>query len=621
VWLYSVVYAGKISIAAITLLFLSFLIQPFHQALANEAAEPEVTETQLPAEVEEQLPDPEPESEVEPSENIESEIVESNPETEESSAPEENLAEEPVEDSSDTSENVEQTEENLEGEVDSADEVSSTTVAVVPEEDVSETTSASSTDNEVVDESASSTDEVVDLDDGQQTDETASTTATSTDEIVDGENDNATTSEDVADDSDSGGGSDNPTNNEGDDVDEESNSDQSAGSDEDQVSDEEDPGGDLIDDEAIEDGVNNLVDEVVSEVVTLTRQLVTEENYYQFSRQSCAPVGDGTFHCTMKDSVEVDPDSAVYAEQDKDGDMEIYMRTSKGDIKQLTDNAFDDTSPDLDLATMRVVWQRMIDGRYQIISYDLKEREETQLTFSRTNSMEPKVAKEGIVWQAWDGNDWEVLYFDGKFTDQITDNNLQDVTPVVEDGYVLWSVLGGEESEARVYSIETGEVMTISGYEGGAVANPRFVLVYDTKFDNGDIVTQGFDPDTGLAQPIAAQPAELPFDIPEADPVGEIRALIQNKSTNDKKEIVTVSTSTDSGELDLATSTVTNTDTLVLELEEAEATDQVVGDDFELTEFDLIITETASSAPAVLNPPLINVPAATDTEFIATSTQ
>lgn len=363
---------------------------------------------------------------------------------------------------------------------------------------------------------------------------------------------------------------------------------------------------DYIDSAAIEDNVTDLMDSVVNEVVTLTRQMVTEENYYQFSKQSCVAVGDGTFHCTDKARTVIDPDTAVYAEKDEAGDMEIYLRTAKGAVKQLTDNDYDDTSPDLDMTSTRVVWQRLIDGRYQIISYDLDEGEEQQLTFSRTNSMEPKVAKEGIVWQAWDGNDWEILFFDGKFTDQITDNDIQDVTPVIEDGYVLWSVLGGESSEARVYSIESGEIMTITGHEGGAIANPRFVLVYDTKFDNGDVITQGFDPVTGLASPISAEPVELPFNIPEPDPVGEIRALINNKSTQKDKDIVTVSPTDGGNDLNLASTTAISSDTLNLS-DSIDYGDSIVSttptleSTFELTEYDVVITNEASSTNSALN--------------------
>jgi hypothetical protein len=525
---------------AIMLLFLSFFVQPFHQAMANEAA---AVDEVLPEEVEEQLPSPEPEIQAEEQADT---VVEE--------VPNDELPPEVVDTTNDPSDVVGIVEPEL---------LTGTEPQVENEEQDAE-----------VDIVASSTDdsEQVSDEDETTTDESDSDTEVPVDDTTSGTND-------VVDD---------------------------VSSTDDETTNDTETTDDLINDDTIETGVNDLVDNVVKEVVTLTRQMVTDENYFQFSKQSCVAVGDGTYHCTAKDRTGIDPDSAVFAERDATGDMEIYMRTSKGDVKQLTDNDYDDTSPDMDLASMRAVWQRLIDGRYQIISYDLGEQKETQLTFSRTNSMEPKVAKDGITWQAWDGNDWEILHFDGKFTDQITDNDIQDVTPVIEDGYILWSILGGDSSEARVYSIEGGETMTITGHEGGAVANPRFVLVYDTKFDNGDVVTQGFDPVTGMAKPISAKPAELP-NIPEPDPVGEIRALIQNKATSKDKEVITVPVSGGGNDLDLASSTTSVSTTLDLntrlDLDDNAAllpqTD--AQSDFELGEFDLVITKEASSTTSIHN--------------------
>jgi len=216
--------------------------------------------------------------------------------------------------------------------------------------------------------------------------------------------------------------------------------------------------------------------------------------------------------------------------------------------------------------------------------------------------MDPKVSAQGIVWQAWDGSDWEIVFFDGSFADVITDNNVQDVAPVIEDGYILWSILGGDEQEARVYSIDSGETLTIRGHEGGAIANPRFVLVYDTKFDNGDVITKGFDPITGLSAPIAARPAEAPIEIPETDPVGEIRALIQNKSTQEEQEVITNTVSdgnalgvnastTSANNLNLASSSVASLDGN----EATQVSAMQPPTDFELTEYDLVITPTATS--------------------------
>ncbi len=333
--------------------------------------------------------------------------------------------------------------------------------------------------------------------------------------------------------------------------------------------------------------------------VVQLQSLITEENYFQFSKQSCIEVGGGAYHCTNKDVEGIDTQSSVYAAIGGSGNMEIFLKTTKGKIKQITDNSYDDTSPNYDPESMRLVWQRLIDGRYQIILYDIAENDESQLTFSRTNNMEPKISDTGIVWQAWDNNDWEIMLFDGQYTEQLTDNETQDVAPVIQDGYVLWNVLGGTEQQARVYSLSTKETTPITGYEGGSIINPRFVLVYDTEYENGDIVTQSFDPTTGLSEPIAAKPVSEPIDIPENDPTGEIRALlIQGKSQKEEHELTDltdggntepIATSTP-GTLDLkAPGDAGNFDAVIAP---ATTTDPA----FELTEYDLVIPEGALEA-------------------------
>lgn len=349
--------------------------------------------------------------------------------------------------------------------------------------------------------------------------------------------------------------------------------------------------------------------------------LISEENFYQFSKQSCVAVGDGTYHCSSSDIVDYDLQSVVYSDLGANGNMEIYLQTSKGDIKQVTDNEYDDTAPYYDAETLQVVWQRSIDDRYQIVLYDIAKDKESQLTFSRTNNMEPKVSADGVVWQAWDNNDWEIMYFDGTATDQITDNLLQDVTPVIQDGYILWTVIGRSEQEAKVYSLDSGEILTIEGHDGGSIDNPRFVLVYDTKFANGDIITKGFDPATGISEQISARAAPEPIEIPATDTTGEIRALIQNKSSHeDEFDIDKAPTSDPQLDTDGASSTE---DTLNLkDLNKSTSTISITATSsdevIELTEFDLILTEPFLKAEDKPQGETVPVLDATST---ATSTQ
>ena len=121
------------------------------------------------------------------------------------------------------------------------------------------------------------------------------------------------------------------------------------------------------------------------------------------------------------------------------------------------------------------------------------------------------------------------------------------------------------------------------------------MLVYDTQFENGDIVTQSFDPATGLSQPITATPAPEPINIPEPDPTGEIRALLlQGKNQKEENELADIgpddgvtgfSTNTEPGTLDLKQPSDTATD-VVMQTSSPATT-------FELTEYDLVISEDA----------------------------
>lgn len=351
------------------------------------------------------------------------------------------------------------------------------------------------------------------------------------------------------------------------------------------------------------------LEEIEPVVPVQAQSLTTDDNYYQFSKKSCVSIGDGTFHCSLSQETGIDLNAVVYSELGENKNMEIFLRTSEGEVKQITSNDYEDTSPNYNAESMQVVWQRQIDDRYQIIKYDISEEEESQLTFSRTNNMEPKVSEQGIVWQMWDGSDWEIMYFDGKYTDQLTDNLTQDVAPAIDDGYVLWSVLGGSEQEAKVYSLASGEILNINGYEGGMIANPRFVLVYDTVFDNGDVVTQGFDPVTGLSAPIAAKPADNPVNIPNTDSTGETRALIQNKSSHeddfnpDGTKNVTGSSTPGFANGSTSTSSVSDSldlrgakDNIVLPSPDEDnlenlnsSTTEKIVEEFELTDYDLIL--------------------------------
>jgi hypothetical protein len=55
------------------------------------------------------------------------------------------------------------------------------------------------------------------------------------------------------------------------------------------------------------------------------------------------------------------------------------------------------------------------------------------------------------------------------------------------------------------------------------------VVMYEAMYENGDIVTKGFDLVSGKIVPLQALPKQLPSELPDAEPTEEVRALIQSK--------------------------------------------------------------------------------------------
>lgn len=327
---------------------------------------------------------------------------------------------------------------------------------------------------------------------------------------------------------------------------------------------------------------------------------------YQFSEGECVLVDDGSYYCSKNTGTpDLDADR-IYAAQDTDGDMEIFTHLN-GRTEQLTHNLVDDAAPEYDALSERIVWHRLKDGRYRIVVYDLNEHEELELTSGQFNSMEPTAQGDYIAWQAWDGSDWEVMLFDGETTIALSDNNAPDIAPSIHDGYVMWTTTGANgEHAAKVYDISSGATEVIEGTDGGAIRNPRFVLVYDTQYENGDVITQGFDLESGAIASLAALPAELPSDIPDPEPTDEARALITTKSSKEELDEVDVipnptpdpEPTTASSSDDIVVEPV-NTDTDVDEDEATASTTEAVvleGEPFELTEYDVVVPEFSTTS-------------------------
>ncbi len=260
--------------------------------------------------------------------------------------------------------------------------------------------------------------------------------------------------------------------------------------------------------------------------VVVVNTLTNDENKFSFSENECTTVGDGTFYCTTASSApEIIEADRIFSAVDADGDKEIYIEKD-GELSPITSNTFDDDAPYYDEGSNTAVWHRLIDGRYQIISFDFEDEEEEQLTHDRYNNMEPSRFGDTIVWQGWVGDDWEIFILEGDELTMLTDNTVHDIAPSVNGTHVVWQSFEENAWRMKVYDMRTKIIDTIENTEGGSIENPRFVLVYDTKLDTGDIETNGYDLKSGEVVRLASEPVSLPKEIPDPDQTGEERALV-----------------------------------------------------------------------------------------------
>lgn len=288
-------------------------------------------------------------------------------------------------------------------------------------------------------------------------------------------------------------------------------------------------------DEYIEDEATST--DVTSESIATTTGTTSEEvastelhsfssdSMYTFNPNECARVADGSFYCVPESKTVAERTDRVFAAADKEGDSEIFIEKD-GEISQLTFNQEEDAAPFYDGVSKTIVFHRLIGARYQIVSLDLTTQDEEVLTQDSYNNMQPTRHGDVMVWQGWVGNDWEVMLRKGDDIRMITDNGTHDIGPSISGNYVIWQSESEGGWSVMVYDMETEMVRSVDETDGASIENPRLVLVYDAKHENGDVETRGYDLISEKSVSLHTEAPVLPSELPEPDQTGEERALI-----------------------------------------------------------------------------------------------
>lgn len=93
-------------------------------------------------------------------------------------------------------------------------------------------------------------------------------------------------------------------------------------------------------------------------------------------------------------------------EEAEDGaDFEIMLSTD-GVVRQITNNDGDDIHPSI--SGNDIVWQAWDGNDWEIWAYNVTSDSLRQMTMNETDDINPQIDDNRIVWQTWDGTDFEI---------------------------------------------------------------------------------------------------------------------------------------------------------------------------------------------------------------------
>ena len=257
--------------------------------------------------------------------------------------------------------------------------------------------------------------------------------------------------------------------------------------------------------------------------------VVQTDTAYTFNQEECTKLATGSYYC-LKPVVDMLED-ALFAAPDEDGDLEIFL-VRGGVQSQVTSNQVDDAAPYFDENSNTIVWHRLHNDRFQIVSYEIDSGDETMLTNTSENNMEPTRQGDYTVWQRWVDGYWNIILHDGQRETKITNNGGHNVAPYVHGSLVVWNRHSSDgQKTIEMYDVDTRSYVSVPDAEGLSVSNPRMVFVFDSLTPEGDIITKGYDVLSRKFIDLDSLPVNLPDEIPNSDSTGETRALIQSKPT------------------------------------------------------------------------------------------
>lgn len=180
----------------------------------------------------------------------------------------------------------------------------------------------------------------------------------------------------------------------------------------------------------------------------------------------------------------------------------------------ITDNDYDDFDPVV--SGKLIVWQAYVpsgdappeepaddeepvaDDIEIMVQFDGDLR---QITDNDGDDINLKVSGTNIVWQSWDGEDWEIWAYNAEadIAEQLTDNNVDDINPCIDGNDVVWQGMESAEGDYEIFSKSIASMIPI---EATFRITPRALNLRSRgRWVNVMLSVPSGDPETGVIDP------------------------------------------------------------------------------------------------------------------------
>lgn len=121
-----------------------------------------------------------------------------------------------------------------------------------------------------------------------------------------------------------------------------------------------------------------------------------------------------------------------------------------------------------------VTWVAVIDGQTQVFLEDVLSGSTLQLSQTSPNEG-VSIYQNQVTWEGWDGQRWQVFYYDGNQVKQITSGSNSSFHAIINASQIVYSEqLSNDDWKAQTYDTTTGQTATVREGDTVSTAYPSF---------------------------------------------------------------------------------------------------------------------------------------------------